>query len=81
MRHPHGCVPPDRALVLCLCWAAEGTAEAWCARGPDATPVVTDAADSPMQFLYSALDFGTGDHIDSVQLSAGLRRLGARRAA
>jgi len=56
----------------------ECTAKARRARWPGATPIVTDAADSPLQFLYSALDFGTGDHIDSVQLSAGLRRLGAR---
>ena len=39
--------------------------------------MVTDAADSPLQFLYSALDFGAGDRIDAVQLSNGLRRLGA----
>ena len=41
-----------------------------------ATPVVTDAADSPLQWLYAALDFGAGNRIDAAQLSTGLRRLG-----
>lgn len=44
-----------------------------------ATPVVTDAADSPLQWLYAALDFGAGDRIDAAQLSTGLRRLGELR--
>ena len=38
--------------------------------------MVTDAADSPLQWLYAALDFGAGDRIDAAQLSTGLRRLG-----
>ena len=41
--------------------------------------MVTDAADSPLQWLYAALDFGAGDRIDAAQLSTGLRRLGERR--